>query len=210
MTTKNLFHLFAASVAACCINVSTQAQAFEQGTSALNLGVGIGGVGYGYLSGLSNVSASPTFNASYELGVAKLGPDVLGVGAMFGHSWRTQKYTSQTTSYTYNYDRRWTTTTVGVRAHYHFNWFHSIEKLDLYAGVFTGASFGAYKNKDTRTSRSTGVTEDWSSYGGSYGVGGFRSGVFAGARYYFSDNFGVFGEVGYSVAYLNAGLTLKF
>ena len=33
---------------------------------------------------------------------------------------------------------------------------------------------------------------------------------FAGARYYFSDNFAVMAEIGYGVAYLNLGIALKF
>ena len=33
--------------------------------------------------------------------------------------------------------------------------------------------------------------------------------LFAGARYYFTDNFGVMGELGYGIAWLKLGVSLK-
>jgi hypothetical protein len=34
--------------------------------------------------------------------------------------------------------------------------------------------------------------------------------LFAGARYFLSDNFGVMAELGYGIAYLSLGASLKF
>lgn len=208
MIKKNhLLHVVVAAVSACCITTATNAQAFEKGTSVLNLGVGLGGYSYNYLSAYSNVSSTPTLSASYELGIAELGPDVLGIGVMFGYNRRSINETSTSWTTVYNYDESWTNMLFGVRAMYHFNWFHDIEKLDLYAGVLTGYNVGSHKDESTYTVN--GVTRPYYASSSS-SLGSFRSGVFAGARWYFSNNFGVFGELGYSVASINVGASLKF
>jgi len=185
-------------------------KAFEKGTSAINLGLGIGGYNYSYLSYYNNTSASPTFCFSYELGLAELGPDVLGIGLMAGHNWRTYKNTSSTYTYTYEEKESWTNTLVGVRAMYHFNWFHDINKLDLYAGVMTGYSFGKHKDESTRRNNFTGEVIPYNQYNYIYNLGSFRTGAFIGVRYYFTNFLGVYAEAGYSVALLNGGLSLKF
>jgi len=40
-------------------------------------------------------------------------------------------------------------------------------------------------------------------------AGGFAYGIYAGARYYFTPNIGIYGELGYSFGYINAGVAFK-
>ena len=203
-------NLFAAGLLIVGMVPSTQAQSFEKGTSAINLGIGLGGYSYNYLRFYNNTIASPTFSASYDLGIAQLGPDILSVGLLAGHNWRTYKATSTGSTYTYIEKEGWRNTLIGLRAAYHFNWFHEIDKLDLYAGVMTGYSIGKHTDESTRTNRVTGVTEPWNQYNYVYNLNTPRIGAFVGVRYLFTNNFGVFAEAGYSVALINGGLTLKF
>lgn len=187
------------------------AQVFEEGTNAVNLGIGLGGFGYSYISrGLNGkYVVSPTFNFAFDRGLKKLGPDVLGIGGMVG--FKTVKYTetSSTYYYTYDYDRRWSNIILGVRGTYHLNWWHNVDKLDLYGGVLLGFNIGAYTSNTTRTDRFTGATTDFDD--GYSAASSFPIyGAFAGARFMFTEHFGVYGEVGYSVAALNAGLTFTF
>ena len=46
--------------------------------------------------------------------------------------------------------------------------------------------------------------------GYSYNSSKVRGGVFVGAHYYFTDNFGVFAELGYMLTVFNIGATFKF
>ena len=77
---------------------------------------------------------------------------------------------------------------VRVLAHYTF-----FDKLEVYAGPAAGFTI------DRSTSN-----YDSDNYFGLYGS------VAAGAKYYFTDNFGVYAETGYSIGYLMAGATFKF
>lgn len=82
---------------------------------------------------------------------------------------------------------------IGAKGSYHFNDLLKIEdsKWDVYGGL------GIYY-------RSFNVS------GINFGIGsGITAGIHAGARYYFSDSFGVYAELGNSYAWLKAGVVLK-
>lgn len=126
--------------------------------------------------------------ASYEQGIH----DFISVGAqvdfvswnngVFGYKWK------------YNF---WT---FAARGSYHFGkHFLKMDNLDLYGGPAIGYRAASFKAPD--------------GYGGNYtddyGSGVFF-GVFAGARYYFKPNLGVFGEVGYNASPLKVGVAFKF
>lgn len=75
------------------------------------------------------------------------------------------------------------------------------ENLDLYAGLMASYNLLNYSYEDNSgfNSGNTG------NFGNAAGLT-----LFAGARYYFSDNLAAFAELGYGVAYLNLGISLKF
>ena len=79
---------------------------------------------------------------------------------------------------------------VGPRATYHFTVI-PVEDLDVYAAVQIVFIFATYED----------ALSVFSS---------FNSGAIVGTRYYFSENFGVFAELGYNLNYLTAGISLQF
>ncbi len=174
-----------AVIAFLCFAAVTQvnAQAFEKGTSALNLGIGIGG-SYG---GGAGITSLPQFNASFEKGIWEIGgPGVVSLGGFLGY--KSYKFDS--------WDGKWSYSTIGVRSAYHYNGIDN-EKIDLYGGVM--AAYYLYKYSGSY------------SYSGSGGGVGFS--LFAGARYFFAPKFGVYAEVGggsYNFSLLKAGIALKF
>ncbi len=182
------------------------AQSFDVGSNAFNFGLGLG-TRYSYYYSYGERSVSPALIVAYDRGVTQLGPGVLGIGGLVGFQTVKWEYrdSNYSGSYVINYKRRWSNTLVGARGTYHWNEWHGNDKLDLYAGVFVGYNIGTYTSETTRTINGVTTTYD-DGYASSSSYA--RGGAFAGARYLFTPKFGVYGEVGYGVAYLNAGLTL--
>lgn len=165
-----------------CFAAVTQvnAQAFEKGTSALNLGVGIGG-NYGSWTG---GSSTPQITASFEKGIWEVGgPGVISLGGFLGH--KSYKYSSL--------DWKWSYTTIGVRSAYHYNGFDN-EKLDVYGGLMLG--YLLYK--------ATG----YSAGGGGAGFSAFAGGRYLFAPKF--GIYAEIGGGNYNLSILNAGITLKF
>lgn len=187
-----------------------QAQtAFEKGTTAFNLGIGLGGARYSYISAYNdNYTVSPTIIVNGEHGVGELGPGTLGIGGFFGSKSVRYQYTSNSvfSNYTYNYDQKWSNTLIGLRGSWHPNEFFENEKVDLYGGVMLGYNIGSYKNNSTRTIN--GVTTSYDD-GFSYKTSYVTWSTYIGARYFFTDMIGAYLELGYGVSYLNLGLSVK-
>lgn len=162
----------------------SQAQAFNEGSTALNAGIGIGTAlgGYG--------KANPAFSISLDRGMWEIGgPGIISLGGYAG-----------TTGYKYSgegYSAKWNYLVIGVRGAYHYNGFDAPE-LDLYGGLMLAYNAVSYKSD---------LGEDY--FGKSYGSGIGFSG-FLGARWFFSEKFGAFAELGYGVSVLNVGVSLKF
>ena len=126
-----------------------------------------------------------------------LGPGVISVGANLGYRRASYDYGSL---FGKNYKWSWTDIYVGVRGAYHYN-LTSNPKVDTYAGLGIGTriwtySDGGYYDSSGLSYKSSGV--------------GVVSGLFAGARYYFTPNIGAFAEFGYDIALLKLGLSAKF
>ena len=164
---------------------AANAQAFEKGSAALNAGIGIGTA----LGGLGN--ARPAISVALDYGMVDVGgPGVISVGGYIGN-----------TGYTYksgDYKSTWNYNVIGARCAYHYNGLNNAEKYDLYAGLMLAYNMVKYK-----TNYENGI--DGNTYGSGVGFSGF-----IGGRYFFSNNLGVYGELGYGVSYLNAGISLKF
>ena len=164
------------------LSFASTAQTFNKGDKFLNFGIGFGSV-YGFTG---SSSSTPALSGSFEIGVTdKLGIGRIGVGGIIGYS--GYKYNGGGFNYSSNH------ILIGARGAYHFDL--DVEKLDLYAGVMLGYNNVSY-------------SDNFGGYnpGGSALVGG----IFGGCRYFFSDKVGAFGELGYSIALLNLGVTIKF
>lgn len=175
---------------------SANAQAFDVGTKHLNIGLGFGGYyNYGYFSG-SDHSQIPTIFLSYDQGIiADVGPGIVGIGGFLG-------YSSSTASYDYvgySWKWSWTNFVIGARGTYH--WPVENEKVDLYGALGLGLWMQKYSYTDTDPfwDGSLDVDETYMDLYYAFSVGG---------KYMFSPNFGVFGELGWDIAYLKVGVTL--
>lgn len=160
---------------------SVNAQEFNVGTNAINLGVGFGG---NFSSGFySSPNASPVFSVSYERGVWEAGPGVISLGGYVGH--RTFKYSS-------NSDNKWSQTVAGVRGAYHYTGF-DVENLDVYAGLMLGYYFYA------------------DNFSSSYNYGSsLRPSGFIGGRWYFTDAIAGYVEAGFGITNISLGAAFRF
>jgi hypothetical protein len=160
--------------------LEVSAQEMRKGNILVNAGIG-----FGYFNNsLSRHSGLPvgiTANVEYSI------TNEIAVGGYVG-------FTRGSYDYYYNaYDDRYyyNALDVGVRGSFHFASLLNIreKKFDPYAGVLVGVA--------NRSSDYLGHT--W-----------IRPGVFVGARYFFSPNFGAYGEAGYNINPITLGLSFRF
>ena len=178
---------------------SVNAQSFGVGDKVAGLSIGIGG---DYSAGSVYSSQTPALGLSYEQGVTDLGPGVLGIGGYLGYkslSARTE-FLFGTTRYTY--DWTWNYLILGVRGAWHYNDWHSNDKLDTYGGVML--SYNSVSFKDNTNYPTGSVAYNYTS-ASNVGLSGFL-----GTRYYFSDNLGAHAELGFGIATLQLGVSYKF
>jgi len=176
------------------------AQAFQNKTNVITLGAGFdpyyshyASYGYNYKK-----SAVGPFILAYERGITELlGIGRIGVGGSVGQSFYTSRSFDNNN---YEYIDRTSRTAIFVRAAYHFDF--GIDKLDVYAGV----GGGAYVRSETHKSSNPNYV--FVSKKGGVVDGGPTA--FGGVRYYFTDAFGVYGEVGYGMTAISGGLAFKF
>lgn len=167
---------------------------FNKGTSAINLGVGIGSDIY-----YRGAGVMPIYNMSYEYGVAKAGPGVIGVGvsaSLMSYSYHSFPFGNG--SYTYETTESYSV--FGLRAAYHPD-FCSNKKYDIYGAIQLNIYGEGYS-----------LTSNDPNYSNSHGFTVYKilPSLLIGARYYFIPNFGVFGEFGYDFAIIKAGVSFKF
>jgi hypothetical protein len=166
--------------------VNAQTPTFEKGDKVLNLGIGFGGYGtWGYKVSL------PPVSASFEVGVKDgvLDKGTIGIGGYLAYASYKQR--------DYYGDSYWSFSrmVIGARGTFHYPF---IDKLDTYGGLMLGFNNNTWK---WHGSGSSGIDS---------GGTGLGFSLFAGGRYYFSNNLAVMGELGYGISYLNLGIALKF
>jgi hypothetical protein len=166
-------------------NMSAQDPIFVKGDKALNLGVGIGSTLY---TGTYFKGQIPPISASLEVGILDnlLEKGSLGIGGYVGYS--SYKYT------VIDWGWKYSNIIIGPRGSFHYP---LLKNLDTYTGLLLGYNIVTSKEFGTIE---TGVTASGSGIVWSW---------YAGARYYFKDKFGLMAELGYGIAYLNLGITLK-
>ena len=167
------------------IVVSAQAQPFQKGTTAANVGIGLGTA----LGGLG--SARPAISISVDHGFWDIGgPGVITLGGYLGN-----------TGYKYDalgYTAKWNYLIIGARGAYHYNGFTDLPNLDVYGGAMLGYNIVSYKSEG-------GGTDLSNNYGSGLGLSGF-----VGGRWFFTDHIGAYAELGYGVSVLALGVTCKF
>ncbi len=179
----------------CAISFATthaQESLFHKGDRVLNLGIGLGrtyNIGTYYSTGI------PPISASLEMGMVDNFLDVenlsVGVGGYVGFS--TYKY--EYTGFGYNYGWNYTELILGARGVLHYP---LVENLDTYTGLLVGprisiaSEFGDFQGNEVSASGS-----------------GLAFSYFFGARYYFSENIAVMGELGYGISWLTIGVAVK-
>lgn len=82
---------------------------------------------------------------------------------------------------------------IGVRSAYHYNGITDVPELDVYGGAML-----AYNNVSVK---GLGTFN----YGSGVGLS-----LYIGSRYFFTENFGAFAELGYGVSTLSVGVAFKF
>jgi len=162
------------------LTYNAQAQ-FEKGQMDANVGIGFGA---SFATGSVNM---PPISVSLDFGIN----DNISLGGYVGYSASSQEFAGWGGGFTWKY----TYIIVGARGAYHFD---LVDNMDTYAGLMLGY------NVATVTYDGPGAAPV------SPSVGGIAYSAFAGARYHFGDTFGVYAELGYGVAILNVGVTLKF
>ncbi len=156
---------------------------FKKGDRVLNIGIGLGSTLYSgslYKSGLPPISGSLEFGVKDE--VFEKGS--IGVGPYLGFS-----------SFKWSNYYKYTNVIVGARGLLHYP---LVDKLDTYAGLLLGYNIVSVKDLDPYLGDFSGSSS------------GVAWSLFVGGRYYFKDTFGVMAELGYGIAYLTLGISLKF
>lgn len=197
MRTNHSFRNAMATALVLAATTISNAQSFSEGDNVLGAGVGLLG---GYSVGWSGtgVSQSPAINLHFDHGMGELGAGTWGLGGYVGY--KTINYESKYIYY--NYDYKYTYLVVGARGTWHFNDWHGNDKLDTYGGVML-----AYRSVSFTDNTDYGAYGYLNTY--TYSGSGVGLSVFAGTRYYFSDKFGLYGELGYGISWLQLGLALK-
>ncbi|MBA9079036.1 outer membrane beta-barrel protein [Rufibacter quisquiliarum] len=165
--------------------------AFEDGGWALNLGYGV------MMEGTKPDGITGPFQVSLDkaLGV-ELGPGVVGLGAEFGYA-----------GYDFGEDDEAATVSlfqISARGTYHYDFLQN-DQLDTYAGI----GFGYFTSKTTFEDEE--VQEMYEEFGDDEDESTTEFTFIIGARYYFTEKFGVYGEFqNNALSRLALGLSVKF
>lgn len=196
MSTQKILKAFGVLLLSASVPLSASAQ-FDEGDNVLGLGVGLLG---GYSVGWSGtgVTQSPALNLHFDHGMGDLGAGTWGLGGYVGY--KTIGYKSD--YFYYNYDYHYTYLVIGARGTWHYNEWHG-ENWDTYGGLML-----AYRSVSWKDNTDYGAYGYLNNY--SYSGSGMGLSAFVGARYFFSDKFGAYGELGYGLTWLQLGVSLKF
>ncbi len=170
------------------------AQQLEKGQHVLAPGFGIGGV-YPVFSAVN--SQSPLFGLSYEYGAFdNIGPGCIGAGGFVGY----KAFKRVTTIDGYNFYEKLHYFVIGGKGSYHYNPFPDVKGLDPYAGVMLSLNLPDYSNN--YSSKYKSLENKYRGY--------LAATVYAGARYYFTENIGAFAEAGFGTSFFTLGMSFKF
>ena len=167
-----------------------RAQLFDEGDMIFSAGIGLGSTLYSFGS-VYNTSVPPIWISGDYCLREDLGPGNLGIGGMLG-------YSAFKSTYSYigdDYGWKYTSIFFAARGTYHFT--DLVDKLDLYGGVHLGFNIVTTKTygdgpDDFSPLNNRDIVEP-----------------IAGSRYFFADNLAAMGELGYGIAIIKLGISLK-
>ena len=191
------------------LSLSVTAQSFQKGQVDINLGYGFGNtfvdskydVSVPAISGVIDFGITNSLSLGVYVGQAKAkwtvnGADVCNNGNGNGND-----------PYTYVYSHESNHLILALRGSYHLGSIIKNENLDAYLGLQLGNNFETDEYAITTTPFCDKLNK--LSFENKYNDG-FIGAVYAGARYRFTENIGIFGELGYGIVVFNAGLNIKF
>lgn len=166
--------------------LQAQESMFNLGDKVINLGIGLGNTLY---SGTYYNRGVPPVSLSYEQAIVDevLEKGVIGILGYVGY-----------TSYKYDYlgwGFKYSNIIIGAGGLFHYP---LIDKLDTYAGILLGYNIA----NATEFGTPTGWDYNASS-------GGIVFSGFIGGRYYFTNQFAAFAQLGYGIAYLTIGVSIR-
>lgn len=189
-----------------CMSIIANAQSFKSGQLDINLGYGFSNT---FIDSKYDVTL-PALSASLDLGIS----DAISLGVYIGLASAT--WTVHATdvcnngngngsySYHYVYTHEASYTMLAARLSYHLI---TSDRLDGYAGLQLGNNFESDEHNistEPFCDKLNKLSFDNKFYDG------FIWSVYGGARFRFTDNISVFGELGYGIVVFNAGLNIKF
>ena len=164
---------------------------FHKGFGIINLGMGLFSPNNGY-DLFGSLKSAPALTLAYDRGVVEgIGPGTIGIGGLIGYKRYSYDFPNTDDKAT------WTDLVLMARGTYHYNLTDN-PQLDTYGGISVGFRANFYKND---------VSPDRDRYNDD-GLH-LAYGLFAGARYYLTERFGAFGELGYDMSYLKLGLSYR-
>lgn len=205
-----LFSLFAGAFL--CFSNTSYAQHSSDGINGQNMidvGIGFGGglASYSFVAGGTG-SVTPEIVGRFDHGISANWT----IGGMIAYQSYSYSDAFQDYNSNYvlnNYTEKWSFTAISVlvRGAYHFTVSNS--KFDPYVGI--GLGYNSFSSTYTNTDPNYG-TAGYGFATPTYNLGGVAYAAFVGARYYFSDHIGAWGELGYAGwagDLLNLGITFK-
>ena len=158
---------------------------FAVGSNVIGVGIGLGSSEGDFDGG----SETPALSFQYERGMWDVGgPGVISLGGYLGFKNYSYDY--------FSYNSSWNYLIIGARSAYHFNMIEST-KFDVYAGLMLGLRIISFDN-------------DEPNYQFDYSDTDLVLWGFAGARYYFNENWAAYAELGNGIGILNLGVAYKF
>ncbi|MFN8712569.1 MAG: hypothetical protein ACK5Z2_06925 [Bacteroidota bacterium] len=171
-----------------------QTNPFQVGDNMMSFGIGVGSS-----FGFNLARQTPALSMQFEHALADLGPGFISVGGYLGY--KGYRYTNNLSN-GYYYKENWKYYIFGARTAWHLSEFDGVDlsKWDLYGGIMLSFNFARYKYEDNNQF----LNYSDSSYGSSVGFSSFL-----GARYFLTDRIAVMGELGWGIAYLTGGISIK-
>jgi hypothetical protein len=180
---------------------------FDENSKVLNIGLGFASAAYyrTYKGHGYSYRSSPAFSMTYEQALRqKLGPGYLGIGAYLGYQSATaHNSNAYYQGVYYSYDHKWKSFVGAARAAYHLDFLNS-DRAEIYAGVTIGVRIQTYRYETNNPDPNANL------YSLSNGVASPAYSAFVGARWYFTQNIGVYGELGGSnISWGTVGFSFK-
>jgi len=171
--------------------LKAQEPEFSLGDKVISLGIGIGNTLYTSSSYYS--SGVPPLSFSYEQAIKDeiLEKGVIGIIGSIGYN--SYKYRNTYTGYDYGWNYSNIVLAVGGSFHYPL-----LDKLDTYGVLALGYNISTAKDYGDIPG------DDYSSSDSR-----FVFGIYVGGRYYFNETFAAFAQVGYGIAYLTFGVSMR-